>query len=792
VVRSVLPRRLRIEIPGLYQRPGAAAGVATALAALPGVAGATVNPATGRALLTFDTPLGDLDRVLAEIAVAIAGAEPIDVVRLGSGAPRSSTVGQSERPVQRDWLRVIAGGVTVGALLVVRLAGGPLALASPPVAILATGAAIAVGLPTFINGLRPLLRFEAPEIDTLITTATFASLLVGEAATGLIVVWLIALGELVEEMTIDRTRRAIADLLAVGEEWVWVIPAGNDGSTGTAGAGANGSLGAGQAGGLTMGEVRVRLEDVRPGDVVVVHAGDKIPVDGEVLEGSAAVNQAPITGESLPVFRNPGDEVYAGTLVDHGSLLIRAARVGDDTAIGRIIRLVEEARDVQAPVQRLADRFSRRIVPLSFLLAGGVFALTGNVLRSMTILVIACPCAAGLATPTAVSAAIANAARRGILIKGGLHLETAGGVDAVVFDKTGTLTAGAPRVSRVFAVDDRYTPERVLALAASGELHSQHPLAAAVLQHTAERELEVPAHSEYEIIVGHGVRFAVDGTRLVIGSRHMLEDFAVAVTPQIETIAARLRRRGETVLWVAEVPEDAALTGAHEVRIHPEDLPDDASEPAGLPREEHAQRGRRLSRVIGLIGVTDVVRPEAAEALASLRAAGVEQIHMITGDSRESALIVADHLGIPHAAVVAEALPEAKLDLVRRLQREGHRVALVGDGVNDAPALAAADLGIAMGHGGADVALEAADIALASDDVRQVAEVIRLSRDTMRLVRQNFGASLGINGVGVVAGTFGLLSPFAAAVVHNVSTVAVVLNSGRLLNWRPPALHPRG
>jgi cation-transporting P-type ATPase C len=237
------------------------------------------------------------------------------------------------------------------------------------------------------------------------------------------------------------------------------------------------------------------------------------------------------------------------------------------------------------------------------------------------------------------------------------------------------------------------------------------------------------------------------------------------------------------VLWVAEAPDRSALSGTHEVRGHPDDPTRDTPTIATPPHDRQAS----ISHVIGVIGVTDVVRPEAAAALAALRDAGVKRIQMITGDSRESALIVADHLGIPHDAVAAEALPEAKLDLVRRLQRQGYRVALVGDGINDAPALAAADLGIAMGHGGADVALEAADIALAADDVRQVAEVIRLSRDTMRLVRQNFGASLGINGVGVVAGTFGLLSPFAAAVVHNVSTVAVVLNSGRLLNWQVPA-----
>jgi cation transport ATPase len=466
---------------------------------------------------------------------------------------------------------------------------------------------------------------------------------------------------------------------------------------------------------------------------------------------------------------------------------------------------------VQAPIQRLADRFARLTVPLSFLLAGGVFLATRNVLRSMTVLVIACPCAAGLATPTAVSAAIARAARRGILIKGGLFLERTGDLDAVVFDKTGTLTAGAPRVTHVVATDARYTPERVLALAASGELHSQHPLAAAVLQHTAEREIAIPEHSEYEIIVGHGVRFAVDGTRLIIGSRHMLADFGVPVAPETERQARQLRERGETVLWVAETPPGARLPAEHDVRQHPEEAggasrdsqaaapqpPAGSPAPAESPPADAERPGggrpggahRYGERVIGLIGVADVLRAEATEALAALREAGMRRIAMITGDSQESAAIVADQLGLDAADVVAEALPEQKFDLVRRLQQEGYRVALVGDGINDAPALAAADVGVAMGHGGADVAIEAADIALAADDVRHVADVIWLSRRTMRLVRQNFAFSIGINGLGVVAGALGFLSPFTAALVHNLSTVAVVLNSGRLLTSGegPPA-----
>jgi cation-transporting P-type ATPase C len=254
------------------------------------------------------------------------------------------------------------------------------------------------------------------------------------------------------------------------------------------------------------GELRVSIDQVRPGDLVAVYTGEKIPVDGVVEDGQSTVNEAPITGESMPVFRNPGERVYAGTLVEAGWARVRAEQVGDATAVGRLIQRVEAARELKAPIETIGDRFSRRFVPISFLLAGLVFLLTRDIRRSVTMLVVACPCAAGLATPTAVSASIGNAARRGVLIKGGVSLEGAAHIDAVVLDKTGTLTTGRPRVTRVIAVDPHTPPEELLGLAASGELHSPHPLGLAVVRHTRERELEIPEHEECELLVGRGMR----------------------------------------------------------------------------------------------------------------------------------------------------------------------------------------------------------------------------------------------------------------------------------------------
>jgi cation-transporting P-type ATPase C len=768
-VVSFLPRRVRLDLRAALDGQTLATDVAEALRLAFGPSAHVAwNPLTGRALIVFDAAV-ERSWVVETVAAALCPTAPALSASLAVSAPSSSGI-RRRSSLPPETLRVIGGGVVTLAITVARLVFGAGVLASMPVVALAVAGATLVGLPTFVSGLRPLLRGCMPVIDTLIATATISSLLVGEAVTGLVIVWLIALGELVESLTIDRTRRAIADLLAVGDEWAWVVVGGEEAVLRARGGGASGAA-------SSLPEVKVRLASLAVGDVVVVNAGQRIPVDGRVISGWASVNQASITGESMAVFRNPGDEVFAGTIIETGELLVVATRVAQDTTIGRIIRLVEEAREARAPIQRLADRFSRQFVPLSFLLAGGVFALTGNVLRSVTILVIACPCAAGLATPTAVSAAIARAARRGILIKGGAALEAAASIDAMVFDKTGTITDGAPRVRHVVPLAPDMTERTLLALASSGELHSQHPLASAILGHAEDEAIDIPPHGAYEIVVGHGVRFDVDGVALVIGSRHMLEDYHVPVAPTDDAAAESLRAEGLAVLWIAEAPTigDRAPRHQHEVRAHPDEDCD-----AGDDRPT-AEVAPSFGRVLGVIGVSDVVREGAMEALAAVRAAGVRHIEMVTGDSAERAMVVARALGFRDEDVHAAVLPETKAERVRALTAAGYRVGFAGDGVNDAPALSLATVGIAMGYQGADVAVEAAGIALANGDLALLAELMMLSRETMRLVRQNFAAAVGINGLGLALGAVGLLSPFAAALVHNLSTVAVVINSGRLL-----------
>ncbi|MDT5134881.1 MAG: manganese-transporting P-type ATPase, partial [Mycobacterium sp.] len=428
-----------------------------------------------------------------------------------------------------------------------------------------------------------------------------------------------------------------------------------------------------------------------------------------------------------------------------GRLVVRAEAVGGQTAIGRIIARVEEAQRDRAPIQTIGENFSRRFVPASFLLSALTLVATGDVRRAMTMLLVACPCAVGLATPTAISAAIGNGARRGILIKGGSHLERAGRVDAVVFDKTGTLTFGRPVVTNIVAFHKDWQPEQVLAYAASSEIHSRHPLAEAVIRSTEERHIAIPPHEECEVLIGLGMRTWADGRTILLGSPSLLRREKVRVTRKASEWVTKLQQQAETPLLLA-------VDG----------------------------------RLVGLISLRDELRPESIAILKALRTSGVCRVVMLTGDHPETARAVADELGIGEWQ--AEVLPEDKLDVVRRLRSEGHTVAMVGDGINDAPALAAADIGIAMGISGTDVAVETADVALAGDDLCKLLDVRMLGGRAVDVIQQNYAMSIAVNAVGLLIGAGGGLSPVLAAILHNASSVAVVANSSRLIRYQISAL----
>ncbi len=738
-VLSSIPGRTRYRVGRVKGRSRLARALEHDASHLPGVERAQVNPLTGGVLLFWRGEAPPTEALARAVESLVERPEPSPEETRGtphlhelSGKhtdtegvpghhhhhdnPYELTKEESDAVERGHILRLMIGGAVLTLVLVRKLlVTRKSAPNSGPLMAVAGVVTLITGYPFFKGGVRSLAQPSHIDTDTLVTVATLASLVLRENVPALVVIWLLNLGEYLRFLTLRRSRQAIEELLSLGEDevFVWV-----DGK-----------------------EVKRPLSEVRVGQTVAFYQGQKVAVDGKVTAGAGTVNQAPITGESLPVMKSPGDEVYAGTLLVAGELKVEATRLGNQTAMGRLIQRVEEAREHQAPIELVGERFSSRFVPWSFAMSGLVLLLTGDYRRALTMLVVACPCAAGLATPTAVTATIGNAARRGILIKGGAYLEEAGTLDTLVFDKTGTLTVGTPRVTRVVSLDAEYPPLDVVTVAASGELHSQHPLALAVLQYTSEREMKVPEHTKCEVVVGRGMRADLQGNRILVGSRRLLREHEVPVTEALDREVEAFQRSGDTAICVAV-----------------------------------------NDKAIGVVGVADTVRPEAFAAIRALRASGIRRILMLTGDAAESAAVVASRLGIDE--VKANLLPEDKYALVRQLRDEGHRVGMVGDGINDAPALAHASVGVAMGSG-TDVALETADAAILRNRVTDVAAMVRLARAAMGNIRQNVAIALGLKGVFLVTTVLGITGLWIAILADTGATVLVTMNALRLLAFNP-------
>ncbi|MDR3658835.1 MAG: cation-translocating P-type ATPase [Mycobacterium sp.] len=698
--------RLRVQVPWVRADPVRAVAVEDALDQVPGVRAVHAYPRTASVVVWYAPRRCDSDELLS----AIAAAQHVPKNLIPARTPRSADIRNA------DVVRMGIGALALALLGLRRYGLSRAPLLGPTSRLFATGATIITGYPFLRGALRTLRGGKSPGTDMLVSAATIASLILRENVVALTVLWLLNIGEYLQDLTLRRTRRAIADLLRGAQDTAWIqLEDGN--------------------------EVQVSTASLRIDDLVVVHEHVAIPVDGNVVSGDAIVDQSAITGETLPVTVTTGAAVHAGSVVVRGRIVVRARAVGSHTVLGRVVARVEEAQRDRAPIQTVGENFSRRFVPASFVLSAATFLFTGDVRRAMTMLLVACPCAVGLATPTAISAAIGNGARRGILIKGGSHLEAAGRVDAVVFDKTGTLTLGRHVVTNIVSFHDNWPAERVLAYAASAEIHSRHPLAEAVIRSTEDKHIVIPPHEECEVLVGLGMRTRADGRTLLLGSPSLLEREDVVVGADAGDWVQRLRAQAETPLLLAVDGELA-----------------------------------------GLISLRDEVRPEAAAVLDALRASGVRRIVMLTGDHRETASAIAKELGITEWK--AEALPEDKLAVVGALHEEGYTVAVVGDGVNDAPALAAADIGIAMGLAGTDVAVETADVALATDDLRRLLDIRQLGEHAVDVIQQNYAMSIAVNAFGLLLGAVGGLSPVLAAVLHNASSVAVVTNSSRLIRYQ--------
>jgi len=476
-------------------------------------------------------------------------------------------------------------------------------------------------------------------------------------------------------------------------------------------------------------ELQVPVGEVRVGDLVVVRPGEKIPVDGEVVAGQATINQAAITGEAMPVEAGPGSRVYAATLAQLGGLRIQTTASGRDTTFGRVIQMVEEAESHRAVVQRVADRFSGYYLPVVGGLALLTFLLRRDPLATAAVLVVACSCSFALATPIAMLASIGAGARRGLLIKGGKYLETLARADVLLVDKTGTLTLGRPEIKDVVPLDG-LPEDRLLLLAASAERFSEHPLAEAVRQAARTRGLHLLELEAFQAIPGEGVSARLDGRTVTVGRKGQLEGAAAE-------LAERLEKQGKTLLWVT-------------------------------------QEGQ----AVGVLSAVDTLRPEVPAAFARLPGLGIRQVELLTGDNEASAAALAGALGVRYRAGL---LPEDKIAIVKQYQAEGHVVVMVGDGVNDAPALAQADIGIAMGAAGSGVAVEAAHIALMREDWQLVPGILEIARRTMRVVRFNIGFTMVYNLLGLSLAALGILPPILAAAAQSLPDIGILANSSRLL-----------
>lgn len=667
-----------------------------AVAALPGVESVHVSLMAEKAVIQLDPSQVDLPAI-RKVVESAGYSIPAPV----EASPVSSTFSDFAGRI-RILLGVVFGVVlfvvVVGEVLgqfegVTRTVPWPLWL----------GAVLIGGYPVFGGVIRAALKRQITS-HTLMTVGLLAALAVGEWATAVLIVFFMRLGSYVEGFTTSRARRALKDLTALAPQTARVE---RDGV-----------------------EQVVPVKEVRVDEVVIVRPGEQIPVDGEVISGHAAVNQAAITGESIPGDAGPGTRVFAATMAQLGSLRIRTTHVGADTTFGRVIRLVEEAETHRAEMQRLADQFSGYYLPLVLGIAALTLVLSGNALAATAVLVVACSCSFALATPIAMLASIGAAARRGLLIKGGKYLEALAGAEVLLIDKTGTLTLGRPQITDIVALNQT-SEEQVLALAASAERYSEHPLAEALRQKTQERRLALAEPADFAAIPGVGVQARINGSRIDVGSRRMLPESAFLPA------ADELEAQGKTLLFVAR---DGALTG--------------------------------------MLAAADTLRPEVPLALEAARSLGLKRIELLTGDNERTAAALAERLGIAYRAGL---LPEDKIAIVRDYQRQGHRVVMVGDGVNDAPALAQADVGIAMGAAGADIAIEAAHIVLMREDWMLVPELLRIARRTLQVVKLNIGFTGVYNLVGLSLAALGLLPPALAAAAQSLPDLVILGNSSRLL-----------
>lgn len=688
---------------------GCAATIETAVRKLDGVRDVRIDVMGGRVRVGYvegSTSRGDLSGAIRRVGFRVEDREAT-VAPEAKAAPAASLWSRRGRQ-----LMAIMSGVALSLALLL----GQLGAAREGVIALLALSTIAGGWFVVPQGIRAA-RNRALDMNFLMSVAAAGAWIIGEQTEAAATLFLFAVAELLEAYSMDRARNAIRALMNLSPIEATVLRGAE--------------------------ELRVPATEIAVGETVIVRPGEKIAVDGDVTSGRSSVNQAPITGESMPVDKEPGASVFAGSLNGQGLLQVRSTRPASDTTLARIIHAVEEAQGSRAPSQTFVDRFARIYTPSVVVIAVLIAILPpllglGDwgtwIYRALAMLVVACPCALVISTPVSIVSGLAGAARAGILIKGGVHLENAGSVTTVCFDKTGTLTVGRPVVGHLIPLGGRSEAD-VLRLAQGVERHSEHPLGRAIMELGIARGSSPPLSTDFEALIGRGARATVEGEVVYVGNERLARELGVAIPAAVATLE-RLEHEGMTAVLV---------TTAHEVQ--------------------------------GVFGIADQVRPDARSAVGALRRAGIARVVMLTGDNAGTAGAVAEQLGIDECH--AELLPDDKVRIVRDLEARGERVAFVGDGVNDAPALAAATVGVAMGVAGTDVALETADVALMGDDLTKLPLVMRLSRRTLAIIRQNVWFSIAIKAVFLILAAGGWATLWMAVAADMGASLIVVANGLR-------------
>ena len=708
-----IPGRLRVKVPDIRLAEKKAYALEHWLSRQAEIQTVTASSVTGSVILYFDPSTTSVPALYALLDEGIANLpQLLEVVPWPCPKPPAEMEPRSEFSLKLGLARILGLTGFLGFNLISSFLGG-----APLAPAVITGAAIIGALPLMRRALIDLWHLKFIGLNPLLATAAVLAIASGEALTALEVIWILEIGEILEEYLADRSRRAIKEILQVASKNTYILVEGV--------------------------EVETPVTRVQQGDIVAVHVLGKVPVDGVIVHGEALVDQAYFTGRAEPELKQPGDLVFAGTIVQQGKIQVRAEKVGEATYLAQIVCLVEKSLENRPQAQKQVELLAGRMARWGTLAIIGTLLLTWDLARVFAVmLVMSCPCATILAASTAVTAALANAADRLILIKGGLYLERFGETDVFCFDKTGTLTTGTPKVAAIITDHAAVTPEQVLTLAAAAEMRNPHPLAQALVEQARTSGVLHPAGDQVaEVFLGRGVKIRLDSGMVTVGNRHFMRDEGID-PQQFQSKAAELEDSGHSVIYVS-------------------------------------QNGNLL----GLIALTYEVQEDLPTLTTNLRRAGVKEFHLISGDNEQVVASLADSLRFDGQR--GDLLPEEKADYVEGLLAQGHTVAVIGDGVNDALALSKASVGVAMGAGGSEAAIAAADIALADDDLGKLIFVRRLSQHTVRVIHQNYWLAVGTDLVGSVLALAGRLTPFLGGLLHISHAAAITANSGRLLTWQP-------